>query len=66
MYRFMQIQHSSDTCKMLGELHGGATLSECLLAYQTVYVFYVLILSFLIISIDGLFFGLISSFDLHL
>ena len=28
----MQIQHSSDTCKMLGELHDGATLSECLLA----------------------------------
>ena len=28
----MQIQHSSDTCKMLGELHGGAALSECQLA----------------------------------
>ena len=32
MYRFMQIQHSSVTSKMLGELHGGAALSECLLA----------------------------------
>ena len=31
MHRFMQIQHSSDTCKMLGELHDGAALSECLL-----------------------------------
>ena len=32
LYRLMQIQHSSDTSKILGELHGGAALSECLLA----------------------------------
>ena len=32
MYTFMQIQHSSDTCKILAELHSGAALSEGLLA----------------------------------
>ena len=34
----MQIQHSSDTCKILGKLHGGAALSECILATCQSYV----------------------------
>ena len=46
MYRFMQIQHSSDTWKTVGELHGGAALSKCLLdtcqSYLEIYTYLIL------------------------
>ena len=46
MYRFMQIQHSSDTWKTVGELYGGAALSKCLLdtcqSYLEIYTYLIL------------------------
>ena len=46
MYRFMQIQHSSDIWKTVGELHGGAALSKRLLdtcqSYLEIYTYLIL------------------------